>query len=55
MGSRTQAESLALESKRHSPPSEKKRNRVKIGLYLVSLVLPGSGKHWSVSHVRIYN
>lgn len=55
MGSRTQVERLASESRRHMPSSEKRRNKAEIGLYWISLVIVGSGEHGSVSHVRAHN
>ena len=44
MGSTTQVERLASESRRHKPSTEERRNEVKTGLYLVSLVIVGSGE-----------
>ena len=44
MGSTTQVERLASESRRHKPSTEERRNEVKTGLYLISLVIVGSGE-----------
>lgn len=40
---------------------EKRRNKVKIGFYLIRLVIVGNGgtlemgEHWSISHFKAYN
>lgn len=52
---RTQVERLALESRRYRPSSEKRRNKVKIGLRLISLVIAGSGECWSVSQAGAHH
>ena len=44
MGSATQVQRLALESRRHKVSTEERRNEVRTGLYLVSLVIAGSGE-----------
>lgn len=49
MGSRIQVERLVLESRRHSPSSQKRRNKRKMGLCLISLVIVGVG---GISHFQ---
>ena len=49
MASATQVERLPSESRRHKPSTEEGGKEVKTGLYLVSLVIVGSGERAPIS------